>query len=1007
MSGTNVISSKRSTRLDIFDYSNRKNDEIFRFIDLTTVNFTNEDLEYKFKNLNTYDYLNSIDFDKQSTLTYRLVDNCRSLICYTSLSKVVLCIKLSDYVLLNKKIENFKIFYNHELDVFTIDAIFQHNTLISLNISKDIFLNNNGEKLANFNIRKNALPKNYVSSGLYQLNNFFNIITLKAGGMLLVEKHLDQNHVPAEYTLHEYGVEESQKLSFWGYLKRTAVNSAKPYIKSVTILPNNKLLIINNQLEAQLYRLDVDKNGHVTSQLTLLNTLDLCTLACFKDKVVKDSEFEDDVLRHFKTMHSPDFSKFVIYYITHEGTSGYAILNYDIQSDDVSLLNETLTFINEVEPPVIKGNSTAHYQLSDLKITNTTEVFSAYKTDSFNKKTGQDCIEHVIMKYSDKKWRNIYSSKSPNNLVEDFNVITNETDISLYISNSFNLPKAEVLSDLRNKVHSPEDLQEYLVEASHFKEKFTSSSCSILFNASSINLPSVEYAYADIHAKQLNTYFVPKFSSPIIDESGFIKALNELFNPINFEKRPLFTYKLVRECLKANANDINTEIIKEHVLSKFDKTLFMDISSKINISECSKAIKKLIEYTVDVDVTSKYGNTVQEQQILVEYVAYKNYELIILYTKILLFFNTAEVKNADLLESLNLLIVLLRKRFKFQQCFEFNKTIIFDIFIEDSPSLNLQDEQNLIITSEYILTKIVIDRYHEWTDKYQLAFLAKDKFTKEDLQLFTDCIQTYDVNGKIQNIIYLKIDDYEKVYETALFDAGSIDLSEEVDEYDTMTQTLLKAPNNFEYLSTLLNVFANDVEKKDLSYKLTQLIIDNYLSGNTMDLNLWAFYKSYVPLLAQDGKFAEVITTMNTLSTVKNEDLLQQLSELINKFGRKYIKSVIRFNTCNKTTDDETNDIIPFAQFYIIKKVVFELIMNESKNTDIVMMDYIKLLLSYEDTQQALNFLYALIINDDDYTMKHQYRVTMKAVLSTLPEEERYVVDEEGSIIGMDILTNI
>ena len=80
MSGTNVISSKRSTRLDIFDYSNRKNDEIFRFIDLTTVNFTNEDLEYKFKNLNTYDYLNSIDFDKQSTLTYRLVDNCRSLI---------------------------------------------------------------------------------------------------------------------------------------------------------------------------------------------------------------------------------------------------------------------------------------------------------------------------------------------------------------------------------------------------------------------------------------------------------------------------------------------------------------------------------------------------------------------------------------------------------------------------------------------------------------------------------------------------------------------------------------------------------------------------------------------------------------------------------------------------------------------------------------------------------------------------------------------------------------
>ncbi len=48
-----------SSRRDLLDWISSttitENDEIFRFIDLTTVNFTNEDLEYKFKNLNTYD----------------------------------------------------------------------------------------------------------------------------------------------------------------------------------------------------------------------------------------------------------------------------------------------------------------------------------------------------------------------------------------------------------------------------------------------------------------------------------------------------------------------------------------------------------------------------------------------------------------------------------------------------------------------------------------------------------------------------------------------------------------------------------------------------------------------------------------------------------------------------------------------------------------------------------------------------------------------------------------
>ena len=75
--------------------------------------------------------------------------------------------------------------------------------------------------------------------------------------------------------------------------------------------------------------------------------------------------------------------------------------------------------------------------------------------------------------------------------------------------------------------------------------------------------------------------------------------------------------------------------------------------------------------------------------------------------------------------------------------------------------------------------------------------------------------------------------------------------------------------------------------------------------------------------------------------------------------------------------------------------------------SDFKMMDYVKLLISYEDTQQALNFLYALIMNDDDYKMKQQYKVVMKAVLVTLPESERYVVDDKGSVIDMDVLASI
>ena len=748
-------------------------------------------------------------------------------------------------------------------------------------------------------------------------------------------------------------------------------------------------------------QLVVDEQGQVTGKLVNQNAESLFE-AYINKNVESQATKGESIFRDVKVAHSPDFTKFIFHYVTHEGLTGYLLLFYDVQSIVEKKHKCTFEYLADIESPVLKNTGLINYHLSDLMITNDSEIYSCYKTDSFIKATGKNSVEHLFMKYSDKRWRSISPTNVTSDLSEDFSIVSDEADLSLYIANAFNLPKTAVLHNLRYQVQNQQDLQNYMVQVANNKERFTTSPCSLSFKASSVHLPSIEYAHIGMHAHHLNTYIVPKFSNPIIDESGFLKSMNELFAPVDLSNRSLLTYKLVRKLLNG---EVVSEMVKEHVLSKFDRDLYLNITTRVQIPECAKAIRELVEYTVDLDVISKYGNTIQEQQILVDYVGYKNYELLILYTKILLFFQTADVKNVELNKVLNDLITMLGKRFKFEQCYKFDRSIIFDIFIEDSPSLNLQNEQNLVITSEYILTNIIIGRYAEWTDKYQLAFLAKGKYTKEDLQLFSNYIQTYDVNSKIQNIVYLKLEDYEKVYESALFECKSIDLSSEVAEYDDITQSLLKAPTNFEYLSILLNLFVKNGNMKELSHRLAQLIITNYLTTPSADIDVWVFYKGYIPLLSQDGKFAEVITTMNKLTRVKNELLLKQLSQLVNVHGRKYLKSVVKFNTLNKFTDVGENNIIPFAQFYMIKKIAFEKIMKGE--SDFKMMDYVKLLISYEDTQQALNFLYALIMNDDDYKMKQQYKVVMKAVLVTLPESERYVVDDKGSVIDMDVLASI
>lgn len=1003
MSTINLITSRKTTRLDVFDYNVTKNDKIYKYVDLTNFNASNVEFEHQLKTIETYDFINSIDFDKQSTLTYHIVEKYKSIICYTSLSNVVLYLKLSDYSLLDKNFDNLKIFYNYDLNVFTVDAMFQHNTLISLNINKNIFFDTNDENLVNFNIRKNALKGNFESSGIYQINNFFNIITLKSGGMLLVEKHLDANHIPMDYTFHEHDVIKQSSPFSWISWTRNEYNFFEGCIQHVSVLPNNKILTISKLLEIRLYSLNTDDQGHVTNQLTLLSTFDLTLLDVLKDKVVKKDQTKNLYLRDFKVTQSPDFTKFVLYYMTHGGSSGYISLNYDVQSDNGDSLEQALSFINEIESPVIKQSSSKYYKLNSFKVTNSQDIFVVYNADSFNRAAGCDCIEHIVMKHSDNKWKEIYLSNDFNNVAFEFSDASDELDVVLHIANSFNLPKNEVVKNLNNEIYNASYITEYLTKVSNEKSKYTGSPCNMLFNASSIFLPCIEYSYLGLHCQQLHTYFVPKFIIPVRDESGFLKSLNELFKPLDFENRMLLTYKIVKECLKES---YDTETFKTQIVSKLDKNMFLDMSNNIQISECITAIKKLIGHSIDVDVTSEYGNTIQEQQLLMEYVAYKNYQLMVLYMKIWLFFTTFEFNSTDLSEVLNLLLNALRKRFKFEQCFKFNKDIVFNIFIEDSPSLNLQTQQNLIVTSEYIVSNIIIDRYEEWTDKYQLAFLAKDKYSKEDLQLFTKCIQNFDVNNKIQNIIYLKLNDYEKVLETLDYDFKAMDLSEEVDEYDQVTKDLLTAPGNLEYLSTLLGVFVNKLQNKDISYKLAKAIIDGHLGESNIATNAWVFYKNYLPLLAQDGKFFEVINTMNKLGMVKNEHLLEIISELMKLYGKAYLKTVIRYNVQNREGDD-CNNIMPFPQFYMVKKITFDLAINHSETTDITMMDYIKLMLSYEDTQQALNFLYALITSDDDYSMKQKYKVMMQAVLSNLPEDQRYVLNAEGNVVCMDILSNI
>ena len=162
------------------------------------------------------------------------------------------------------------------------------------------------------------------------------------------------------------------------------------------------------------------------------------------------------------------------------------------------------------------------------------------------------------------------------------------------------------------------------------------------------------------------------------------------------------------------------------------------------------------------------------------------------------------------------------------------------------------------------------------------------------------------------------------------------------------------------------------------------------------------FYKYYIKLISEYGKYDEILVTLLTTdSLLSYEDKYEIYDTLLSRFGIQYLKSIIQYNYKNGDI------LLPFNQFDIVKKIVFNAIKKEKEGFTLI--EYVKLLLSYEDKRGALKILFYLITEENSITAedKDQYKTMLISLLYTLPKEDRWVVDYTGTTIRIEHILNI
>lgn len=1013
LDSTDIVVNKKLVRIDVSGFQRKSNDSFeAKHIILSQDNkIVNTDLFDVYQ----YDYCKSMNFSSESTFTYYLINKFSGILCRVDNSEVDVFIHLPEGLkVYDYNHKNCQVFYNHINEVFVFDIVLSDRSLLNMEVNSNV-LNSSSSNVANpfkYSIVQSPIEE-YIPSSVYQLNNHTNLLALKDGGLILSSK-VERENLIVEYRNKIYGkVERKGGLrSLFSALKTEKTNNyiadnseyLKDLVLSTVLLPENRLFVLTDKLDLLLLKL-TGFDAHLgeipesSLSLELLSKINILEFLVSDWKSLVGNSFLES-----KVQINSDFTKLVFYLPNENGNYLLAELNYDIQSVDSANLVTSLSGFHYLENESERFSTVKNdFDFVDYKISDSNDIYCLLKSKSFSNQTKN---EFIVMKYYNGKWTTTFQDQilKVNHIGQleavDVTQLTAEQQLDLSIAFKFcyNL-SAEVFFDDSNSFLI-KDKKEWFEIATAAKKRHLekiNEPCGLSFKNSDCGLLSVNLKNYSHNADATSAYYLPAFKLPFEDKLDFFKMIKEICNVFSMSQDSLSIGELIRECIKEDDKDISVEILKSKYKLINIQEFVLYLNSR-NIEDVISVLKQLAEYESDIVAPFTLANNGKSEQILLDYVYYKNYQLMALYLNILLCFKYVDMDNEELLTVLNKILKCLKKRFKFDLCYKFNKNAIFDIFIAKNNSFNLSNVENLIVSSEYLLHNVLINDYDDWNENYQLYHLQKAVVTQHDLGTFIRFIQTFDYNAKLKNIALLDNFNFEKVLDSCLVSDSSFKINFDIDNYDAKTLSLINTTTSFNYVTCLFTLFVDFYKNLDISNKLSKIIVDNYINGKE-DLaennSQLAFYKHYIKLISEYGKYAEILETLLAKdSLLTYEDKYDIYDQLLARFSLTFLKAIIQYNY----SSDE--NILPFNQFAIVKKLVFSGI----KNKAFTLVDYVKLLLSYDDKRSALKVLYYLANEDNEESLevREQYRTLLLSLLYTLPKEERWLVDYSGTIINIE-----
>lgn len=1008
--------SKKLVRLDVIgtQTSNASNTGECKHIFL---NEHNQGVRTDLYDVLQHDYTTSMNFGDSDTLTYTIINGFGGVLCQVNSSETSVFIHfpepLCDH---NQKL--LSVFYDHVNSAFVFDAILADKSFLNMTLPLHVFGDSNPYVNARSSFKYSILPspieEEHVPASFYQLNNHANVVTLKYGGLVLCFK-ITEEDVVVEYRNKVYGKTErrtrfeSLYIAFRGKKTNNFIIPNTEYlgsfINSVVLLPENRIAVLTDKLDLVLLQLQgfdspVSDLPEESLKLELLSKINILETYVSDWTVGLMNTFVEA-----RAQINLDCSTFVFYMPNRNGNYLLAKLDYDIQSVENSNLSTSLSGFKYLEGETERFTTlNADFELIDYKTGSEDEVFCLLKSKTFLNQTKN---EFVVMKYYNDRWTTTFHDQiSKVNHLEQLGTLDVTTlndeqalDLALTFGFCYGINYKQFYDSDGKLIFK--NKQDWFAYVQSLKEQHFSSigePCSLSLLNSNGGLLSVDLKKHNPLCKDISSFYLPAFKLPFEDGAAFFKMIKNVCQNFTMSEDSLGVSKLVREFMKEDPQSIDIDLLKSkyEFINIEEFVLFLNSAS---IDQIIASLKALVAYEITIDPTTSTVNNKKQEHILLDYVYYKNHQLMMLYLDIILCFKSIDINDAALIDVLKQLLASLIKRFKFDNCYKFNKDVLFEIFINQKASLNLKRVENFVAASEFLLNNVLINEYETWNLQYQLHFLQNQNISSFDMHRFVEFIEAYSYDPKVKNIALLQAFEFDKTIENCLFETKRVDVGNNTASYDSKTLSLLATESSFEYLTCLLTVFIDFYKDLTISDKLAKIIVDNFINSNenlTSPCSKLIFYKYYIKLISEHGKFKEIIEILLTTDSLLNpQDKYQIYSELLGRFGTDYLRAIIKYNY------REQSALIPFNQFDIVKQIVFAGI--KSKN-GFVLFDYVKLLLSYEDKRGALKILYYLLTEaqEESKEAKANYKNVLLSVLYTLPKEDRWVLDYSGKTVGID-----